>query len=266
MILQSASISRTSDTLVFAPTFNERLTIGPLLDDLLSLPERVDVLIVDDLSCDGTAEYLTARAATAPRLRVIMRPGKLGVGSAHKLAWLQARQHGYSRLVTLDADLSHDPQDVSRVLALLDGGADVAFGLRFLPGGRLDYSGWRLFLSRNANRVASLLLHLPITEYTNSLRAVRLECIPPGLVESIADDGYAFFLNSAAQLARHGLTIREIPIHFRDRQAGVSKISKREILRAMITLIWLTLDRRAAIPRPPAKSHDHADDVRMSIP
>jgi dolichol-phosphate mannosyltransferase len=200
MILQSASISRTSDTLVFAPTFNERLTIGPLLDDLLSLPERVDVLIVDDLSCDGTAEYLTARAATAPRLRVIMRPGKLGVGSAHKLAWLQARQHGYSRLVTLDADLSHDPQDVSRVLALLDGGADVAFGSRFLPGGRLDYSGWRLFLSRNANRVASLLLHLPITEYTNSLRAVRLECIPPGLVESIADDGYAFFLNSAAQL------------------------------------------------------------------
>jgi dolichol-phosphate mannosyltransferase len=136
MILQSASISRTSDTLVFAPTFNERLTI--LLDDLLSLPERVDVLIVDDLSCDGTAEYLTARAATAPRLRVIMRPGKLGVGSAHKLAWLQARQHGYSRLVTLDADLSHDPQDVSRVLALLDGGADVAFGSQFLPGVQLQ--------------------------------------------------------------------------------------------------------------------------------
>jgi dolichol-phosphate mannosyltransferase len=141
MILQSASISRTSDTLVFAPTFNERQTICPLLDDLLSLQGRFDVLIVDDLSCDGTAEYLTARAATDPRLRLIMRPGKFGVGSAHKLAWLQARQHGYSRLVTLDADLSHDPQDVSRVLALLDGGADVAFGSRFLPGGRLDYRG-----------------------------------------------------------------------------------------------------------------------------
>lgn len=147
MILQSASISRTSDTLVFAPTFNERQTIGPLLDGLLSLPERFDVLIVDDRSCDGTAEYLTARAATEARLRLIMRSGKFGVGSAHKLAWLQARQHGYSRLVTLDADLSHDPQDVSRVLALLDGGADVAFGSRFLSGGRLDYSGWRCFVS-----------------------------------------------------------------------------------------------------------------------
>lgn len=265
MIPQSASISRISDTLVFAPTFNERRTIGPLLDGLLSLPERFDVLIVDDHSCDGTADYLTARAAAEPRLRLIMRSGKFGVGSAHKIAWLQARQHGYSRLATLDADLSHDPKDVSRVLALLDEGADVAFGSRFLPGSRLDYSGWRLFVSRNANRVARLLLHLPITEYTNSLRAVRLQCIAPGLVESIADDGYAFFLNSAAQFARHGLTIREIPIHFRDRQAGVSKISKREILRAAITLIWLTFDRRAAIPKPLAQSHDHADDVRMSI-
>ena len=74
------------------------------------------------------------------------------------------------------------------------------------------------------------------------------------------------FSSTAAQLVRHGLTIREIPIHFRDRQAGVSKISKREILRAMITLIWLTFDRRAAIPRPLAKSHDYSDDVRMSIP
>jgi len=156
MILQSASISRISDTLVFAPTFNERRTIGPLLDGLLSLPERFDVLIVDDHSCDGTADYLTARAAT----RLIMRSGKFGVGSAHKIAWLQARQHGYSRLATLDADLSHDPKDVSRVLALLDEGADVAFGSRFLPGSRLDYSGWRLFVSRNANRVARLLLHL----------------------------------------------------------------------------------------------------------
>ena len=94
------------------------------------MPDGCDVLIVDDLSRDGTSEYLTARAATEPRLRLIVRSGKFGVGSAHKLAWLQARQHG-SRLVTLDADLSHDLRDVSRVLALLDDGADVVFGSRF---------------------------------------------------------------------------------------------------------------------------------------
>src|SRR5262245_8503556 len=109
MSLPTTSVSRTSDTLVFAPTYNERETIGSLLDAILSLPEDCDVLIVDDCSRDGTAEYLTARAATEPRLRMIMRSDKFGVGSAHKLAWSQARQHGYSRLVTLDADLSHNP-------------------------------------------------------------------------------------------------------------------------------------------------------------
>jgi glycosyltransferase involved in cell wall biosynthesis len=262
--MPSESGSRTSDTLVFAPTYNERKTIGSLLDSILGLPERCDVLIVDDLSRDGTAELLAARAATEPRLRLIMRPGKLGVGSAHKLAWLHARQHGYSRLATLDADLSHDPQDVSRVLALLDEGADVAFGSRFLPGSRLDYSGWRLFLSR-ANRAARFLLRLPVTEYTNSLRAVRLECIPSGLVERIPNDGYAFFLNCAAQFARHGLTIREVPIHFRDRQGGVSKISKGEIVRAMITLIWLAFDLRPATENPSKPESLSSKTVRPGL-
>jgi glycosyltransferase involved in cell wall biosynthesis len=256
IVSRSAFAGRTSDTLVFAPTYNERETIA-----ILALPEKCDVLILDDCSRDGTTEFLIERSATEPRLRVITRPGKFGVGSAHKVGWLQARQHGYSRLITLDADLSHDPQDVSRLLALLDDGADVAFGSRFLPGGRLDYSGWRLFLSRNANRLARLLLDLPMTEYTNSLRAVCLERVPPGLVENVADDGYAFFVTCAARLARHGLTIREIPIHFRDRQGGVSKISKREILRAMIALLWLTFDRRAVT----SSLTDHPDDVRMSI-
>jgi dolichol-phosphate mannosyltransferase len=128
-----------------------------------------------------------------------------------------------------------------------------------LPGGCLDYSGWRLFLSRNANRLARLLLGLPITEYTNSLRAVCLERVPPGLVENVAEDGYAFFLTCAARLARHGLTIREVPIHFRGRQ-GVS-ISKHEILRAMIALMWLTFDRRTVT----SSLTDHPDDVRMPI-
>jgi dolichol-phosphate mannosyltransferase len=263
MNLRTTTLSRTSDTLVFAPTYNERETIGPLLDAILGLPDGCDVLVVDDCSRDGTAEYLTARAAIEPRLRLIMRSGKFGVGSAHKLAWSQARHYGYSRLVTLDADLSHDPQDISRLLALLDEGADIAFGSRFLSGSRLDYTGWRLFLSRNANRAARLLLRLPLTEYTTSLRAVRLECIPPGLVESIPDDGYAFFLSCATQFARRGLTPREIPIHFRGRQGGVSKISKREILRAMFRLIWLALVCRSPASSRIAKRHD---GVRMSVP
>jgi dolichol-phosphate mannosyltransferase len=243
--LLSSSAVRSSDTLIFAPTYNERATIEPLLDALLSLADQCDVLIVDDGSTDGTIELLTARVASDSRLRVIVRSAKLGVGSAHKLAWSHAREQGYARIVTLDADLSHDPSDVPRLLALLDEGADVAFGSRFLPGGQLDYRRGRMIISRSGNRAARWLLRLPITEYTTSLRAARLDRIPPGLVEAIPNEGYAFFLSCAVGFVRQGLRVREIPIHFRDRQDGVSKISRGEIVRAIANLIRLAIVRRS---------------------
>jgi dolichol-phosphate mannosyltransferase len=234
---------RSSDTLIFAPTYNERATIGPLLDALLDLPGQFDVLIIDDSSGDGTTELLTARAASDPRLRVMVRSGKLGIGSAHKLAWLHARAQGYARIVTLDADLSHDASDIPRLLALLDTGADVALGSRFMAGGGLAYQRGRMILSRGANMAARWLLRLPITEYTSSLRAARLDRVPPGLVESIPDEGYTFFLSSAVGFVRLGLRVREVPIYFHDRHAGVSKIPRGEIARAIANLIRLALIR-----------------------
>jgi len=245
---------RSSDTLVFVPTFNERATIEPLLDAFLAFPARPDVLVVDDRSTDGTTGLLAARANADARLAVIVRPGKLGIGSAHKLAWLHARRLGYSRLVTLDADLSHDPADVQRLLAALDAGADVAIGSRYAAGGRLDYRGWRLFLSRSANGLARRLLRLPLTEYTTSLRAARLDRVPPGLVETIEDDGYSFFLTAAARFARQGLAVVEVPIHFRDRRHGRSKIHSLELVHGAANLLRLALERdqeRGAVPDLP---------------
>ncbi len=236
---------RTADTLVFVPTYNEAGTIGALVERVLALPVRADVLVVDDGSTDGTLGVL-AQAAADPRVGVIRRPGKLGLGSAHKLAWLHARRHGYARLVTLDADLSHDPADIPRLLAALDDGAEVAIGSRFAPGGRLDYRGWRRLLSRTANALARGMLRLPIREFTTSLRAARLDRVPAGLVETIGADGYAFFLVCVVRLARQGLAIAEIPIHFRDRSHGVSKIPRLEILRGAKNLLRLAANRRAA--------------------
>jgi dolichol-phosphate mannosyltransferase len=187
---------------------------------------------------------LAARANADPRIRVIVRRGKLGIGSAHKLGWLHARRFGYARLISLDGDLSHDPEDVPRLLAALDAGADVAIGSRYAPGGRLDYRGWRLFLSRTANILARLLLRLPLTEYTNSFRAIQLNRVPPGLVETIESHGYGFFLICAARLARHKLTITEVPFHFHDRQGGKSKIPRLELVRGVINLLSLTIWRR----------------------
>jgi dolichol-phosphate mannosyltransferase len=245
--------ARSSECLVFAPTYNESRNIGPLIEALLRLEPRCDVLIVDDSSTDGTTAFLAGLAAAEPRLHIIIRPGKLGIGSAHKLAWLYARRQGYARIVTLDADLSHDPADVPRLLAALDTGADAAFGSRYMPGGSLDYHGWRLFLSRNANRLARFVLRLPFAEYTTSLRAARLDRVPVGLVEGIASDGYSFFMACAVGFARAGLRIAEIPIHFRDRDHGVSKIPRTQILRGAVNLMRLVLQRRRqpSAPLPP---------------
>jgi dolichol-phosphate mannosyltransferase len=235
---------RTADTLVFAPTYNEGDSIGLLLRQLLALPAMFDVLIIDDGSSDGTQAIIQAYAGRSPRVALIERRAKLGIGSAHRLAWLYARRLGYARIVTLDADLSHDPAEIPRLLAAIDAGADVAVGSRFAPGGRLGYTGWRLFVSRAANRLARHLLRLPIREYTTSFRAARLDRIPPGLVESTASDGYSFFLTCIARFARSGLKLTEIPIDFRDRHGGESKLPRFEIVRGALNLLRLALDRR----------------------
>ena len=239
----TAGASR-SQTLVFLATLNERANIERMLDAVLALPSRCDVLVVDDNSSDGTGDLLKVRAAREPRLRLVFRPERLGIGSAHRLGWLHARQNGYGRIVTLDADLSHDPQDIPRLLAALDAGADVALGSRFVPNARLDYTGYRRFLSQAANSLAGRLLRLPIAEFTTSLRAARLDRVPAGLVETVPQNGYAFFMTTAVRMARQGLRLTEIPIHFHDRQSGASKMPKSEILRGAANLFRLAVDRQ----------------------
>jgi dolichol-phosphate mannosyltransferase len=246
--LDGRTAVRSADTLVFAPTYNEGECIGLLLEQLLRLPAKFDVLIIDDGSNDGTQAVIAAHAAQDPRLRLLERGAKLGIGSAHRLAWLYARRLGYARIVTLDADLSHDPADIPRLLAAIDAGADVTIGSRFVSGSRLDYSGWRLFVSRLANGLAHGLLRLPVREHTTSLRAARLDRVPPGLVESTASDGYSFFVTCMAHFARSGLKIAEIPIHFHDRQGGQSKLPRFEILRGALNLARLAFDRRPPSP------------------
>lgn len=243
---------RTSDTLVFAPTYNERGNIERLLDGLSAAAPGADILVVDDGSRDGTCDVLAARRRANPHLGVIARPGKLGIGSAHKLGWLHARRLGYGRIVTMDADLSHDPADVPRLLAALDAGADVALGSRYIAGGRIDYTGWRLFLSRTANSLAHRALGAEVSEFTTSLRAARLDRVPAGLVETIDNDGYGFFLACVARFARAGLKLAEVPIHFRDRQHGQSKIPRLEILRGAANLGRLAVRRGPWRPAPGA--------------
>jgi dolichol-phosphate mannosyltransferase len=246
-------------TLVCAPTYNEVESIGILLDAILTLPEKFDILIIDDGSTDGTLASIEEHIKQDPRVSLINRGRKLGIGSAHRLAWLYARSLGYARIVTLDADLSHDPADIPRLVAALDAGADVALGSRFAPGGRLDYRGWRRFASGSANGLARLLLRLPIMEYTTSLRAASLDRVPIGLVESNAADGYSFFLTCAAHFARAGLKLAEIPIYFRQRHGGQSKLPPSEIVRGVFNLLYLAMNRQAQFKIPFAQHDWHPE-------
>lgn len=238
-------LPRESDTLVFFPTYNEVGTIGSLLDQLLALSPPVDVLVVDDNSTDGTREILQERAAATSRLRVVNRPGKLGIGSAHKLGWQYARTLNYSHFLTMDADLSHNPADIPRLLAELDAGADFVIGSRFMPGSRLDYEGWRRFVSLAGNFLARSLLGLELSEYTTSFRAAKLSSVPEGIVESIHSDGYSFFLTCIVRFGRAGLRLAEVPIHFHDRAHGESKIPKLELLRCAANLAVLAMESLA---------------------
>jgi len=239
---------RGRETLVFLATYNERSNIDRLLQIILSLPISCDVLVVDDNSPDGTGTYLKERVVANGRIALISRPKRLGVGSAHRLGWAYARHMGYGRIVTLDADFSHDPLDIPRLIAALDAGAAVALGSRFMPGGKSDYKGSRLVLSWAANILARKLLRLPISEYTTSFRAANLDRIPFGLIETIPNDGYAFFLTAAVRLARHVKYLTEVPIHFHERHSGMSKIRKTEIFLGFTNLVRLFFDQRPFEP------------------
>lgn len=254
--------SQIRETLVFLATYNERSNIDRLVDAILSLPVSCDLLVVDDNSPDGTGAFLKERVAADARIALISRAQPLGVGSAHRLGWAYARRFGYRRIVTLDADFSHDPLDIPRLVAALDAGADVALGSRFIPGGTCDYKGWRLFLSRTANGLARRLLGLPIHEYTTSFRAGNLTAVPAGLIETIPNDGYAFFLTAAVRLARHVKRITEVPICFRERHSGISKIPKAEIFFGFANLVGLFLHRH---PFEPARSTPRIFDDLMKF-
>lgn len=239
---------RGPGTLVVLATYNERLNIDRLLDPILALPNCCDVLVVDDNSPDGTGAHVQGRAAAEPRIKLLSRAGRGGVGSAHREGWRFARRAGYARIVTMDADLSHDPQDIPRFLAALDADADVALGSRFVAGAKLDYTGWRRFLSLKGNWLARKALGLPISEYTTSFRAARLDRVPVGLIESIPNDGYSFFLTAAVRLVRQRLRVTEIPIHFHERETGVSKMPRLEIVRGVANLIYHIVHRRPFTP------------------
>jgi dolichol-phosphate mannosyltransferase len=230
--------------LVFTATYNESENIRPLCARILELDSGYDMLVVDDNSPDGTGRLLDELAALNQRLTVVHRPGKLGLGSAHELAMEYAEQNNYKALVTMDADFSHDPNDIPRLLAALDG-VDFVTGSRYMAGGSCNYTGYRRVVSIWANWWARRLLGIPLHEMTTSFRVFRIDFLRKVDIGAIKSNGYSFFMEIVFRLSRVGARMREVPISFADRRAGASKIPPFEIFNGLRHLLYLFLLRLA---------------------
>lgn len=225
--------------LVFSATYNEAGNVRDLLSGISSFAPQADILIVDDGSRDGTVAEM--RGMQLPRLSVVERAGKMGLGTAHVFAFCYAIHHGYDVLVTMDADGSHEPQSIPFLLDKIGEGHDFAIGSRYAPGGSCDYSGYRLRVSQAANICARLLLGIGLTEFTTSFRAFRVERLKELELSDLLVGGYSFFLSTVVESARRGFSMSETPISFRERGYGSSKIPPFEIFRGMQNLLRLTL-------------------------
>jgi len=228
---------------VVVPTFNESGNVRAMAEALLTLPlPDVSVLIVDDASPDGTGEVADAIAASsAGRVEVLHRTGRRGLGLAYVDGLGLALERGADAVVHMDADFSHDPADVPRLLEKLDG-HDLALGSRYVPGGRIDDT-WglrRFLLSRSANAYARTILGLATRDVTGGFRAWRRSALEAVDLGRIRANGYLFMVEMIYVSERLGLRIAEVPIYFADRRVGESKMSLKVKLEAAagIAGVW----------------------------
>lgn len=225
------------DKLVVIPTYNERENIVPLLDRLLALPLGLEVLIVDDNSPDGTAELVRTRMLDEPRLHLLQRPAKLGLGSAYVAGFQYALEHGAEYVIEMDGDLSHDPASLPDFIRNAQD-VDIVLGSRYLQGvSVVNWSLKRLLLSYCANYYSRVISGLPLTDATGGYKCFRRRALEGVRLDKVRSDGYAFQIEMSFKCWKRGFSMREIPIVFVDRRAGLSKIDRRIVWEAA-WMVW----------------------------
>ena len=241
------------DSYVIVPTYNEADNIDDLVSQLLDLPVNLGVVIVDDNSPDGTGQLADAWAEKYPqRVHVVHRPGKMGLGTAYIAGYKKALGIGAMRIMTMDADFSHNPRYIPDMIELSKD-KHVVIGSRYVPGGGAKNCTWRrVLLSKGANFVARSALGLKANDATAGFRLYRREVLESIPLDEIFSSGYSFLVEMLFLCQRRGWQIGEVPIIFEDRRKGTTKISRQEVYKAQYTIFRLFLRRiRGGEPRRP---------------
>jgi dolichol-phosphate mannosyltransferase len=232
--------------LVVVPTYDEIENLERIVGRLHDAVPTAHVLVVDDSSPDGTGELADRMARDDERVHVLHRPGKSGLGPAYVAGFRWGREHGHDVLVEMDADGSHAPEQLPRLLAAL-ADADLVLGSRYLSGGEVrDWPMHRLLLSRGGNLYTRWALRLPLTDATGGYRAVRGTLVDRLPFEEVASEGYCFQVDWAWRAWRAGARVVEVPITFTERAYGRSKMSGSIVAEALVRVtVWGLRDRLA---------------------
>ncbi len=219
---------------VIVPTYNERANLEQIASRLRTAVPDADLLVVDDNSPDGTGEAADKLAAGDARIHVLHRPAKAGLGSAYIAGFRWALERGYGVLVEIDADGSHQPQELPALLAALEAGADLVIGSRYVPGGTvLNWPKSREVLSRGGNTYARVMLGIKVRDATGGYRAFRATALRQIGLDKVESQGYCFQIDLALRVIRAGLTVVEVPITFVERTQGASKMSRAVVAEAL---------------------------------
>ena len=230
-----------NNTLIFTATFNESENIKNFLDKALAV-KNIDILIIDDNSPDGTAKIIEDLQKNHQTIKLIVRKGKEGLDTAHKLAYRYAKEEGNTNLITMDADLSHDPNIVPNFIKELEEHPFV-IGSRYIEGGRNDTKLTRYLLSVIGNQIIKFVLGINCEEFTTSYRGFNLGRLSNFDINKVNSRGYSFFMETIYQISKLGYPIKQIPIIFADRSKGVSKIPKIEIFRTLKNLFLIKINK-----------------------
>ncbi len=223
--------------LVIIPTYNESDNINAITEEIFAVHPTLEILVVDDNSPDGTGALVRAAQQITPRIHLLERAGKLGLGTAYCEGFLWAMERGYDIVFEMDADFSHDPKEIPTFLRAVEN-ADVVLGSRYITG--VNVVNWpmqRLLLSWCANLYTRWITRMPIYDATGGFKCFRTEILRKVNLQRIRSNGYAFQIEMNFKLWRRGARIKEIPIVFVDRRSGTSKMSKNIIWEAA-WLVW----------------------------